>query len=434
MATSPSSMHPGYIQVTDSGYTASSPSQGFPLSYVDFIPALIKPGGILTSPKYERFVDLMIKANNWLQANPTIRVITCESLEVRAHEVNTDVSTSFDYQHLQSYLRSLRIWISSKTAADMAEPQQLGYLNVVPACKDAGGFLTMPTFDTFGETVDKLNAMLSTRPLPGRILNLETQDIKMYQWTGSVDPDESYWAETGKQVKTYLNIIRLFYEAAPPAYERIGCVDFVPACIQPWSLLKPFVFEPFSAVLLKAQAWIQQQPMLQVASVQSINYKIHTTWSSSVLDTQGTLFRELGKNITCYVRILRVCYISSTSQPRQPLTALACKTFVPCQLTQQGTFAPPTFETQSQTMRRALTWLQATGARVISSETVPLKKVTNFQFDPNVTLTVKSATTQQELYVLRVYLDGYYSEPPSEVLPPVSAIAPPVNIGCCTLL
>ena len=82
---------------------------------------------------------------------------------------------------------------------------------------------------------------------------------------------------------------------------------------------------------------------------------------SSVLDTQGTLFRELGRKITCYVRILRVCYISSTSQPRQPLTALACKTFVPCQLTQQGTFAPPTFETQSQTMRRALTWLQATG-------------------------------------------------------------------------
>lgn len=64
--------------------------------------------------------------------------------------------------------------------------------------------------------------MRATFVSSGRILNLETQDMTMYSWTGSVDPDESYWAETGKQVKTYLNIIRLFYEAAPPAYERIG--------------------------------------------------------------------------------------------------------------------------------------------------------------------------------------------------------------------
>ncbi|KAI0212394.1 hypothetical protein LSAT2_002699 [Lamellibrachia satsuma] len=159
MATPPSSMPPSYMQA----------AQEFPLSYVDFIPALIKPGGVLKSPTYERFGDLMKKANNWLQANPTIRVKTCESLEVRMdqQQINTDVATSINYQSMQSYVRCLRIWITSKTAADMAEPQQIGYLNVVPACKDAGGFLTMPTFDTFGETVDKLNAMLSTRPLPG---------------------------------------------------------------------------------------------------------------------------------------------------------------------------------------------------------------------------------------------------------------------------
>jgi len=82
---------------------------------------------------------------------------------------------------------------------------------------------------------------------------------------------------------------------------------------------------------------------------------------STVLDTQRTLFSELSESTTCYVRILRVCYVSGTSPTRQPITALACKTFVPCQLTQQGMFAQPTFETQSETMRRALVWLQATG-------------------------------------------------------------------------
>jgi len=56
----------------------------------------------------------------------------------------------------------------------------------------------------------------------GRILNLETQDIKLYTWTGSIDPEESYWVETSQQRKTFINIIRLFYEAGPPAYEQIG--------------------------------------------------------------------------------------------------------------------------------------------------------------------------------------------------------------------
>jgi len=46
--------------------------------------------------------------------------------------------------------------------------------------------------------------------------------MKMYSWTGSVDPDESYWVESGNTGKAFLNIIRLFYEGAPPAHEQIG--------------------------------------------------------------------------------------------------------------------------------------------------------------------------------------------------------------------
>ena len=75
-----------------------------------------------------------------------------------------------------------------------------------------------------------------------------------------------------------------------------------------------------------------------------------------------------------------------------------------------------------------------TGARVISSETVPLKKGINFQFDPNNCLTVNSKAAQQELFVLRVYLDGYYTEPPPEVLPPAPVVGPPASLGCCTVL
>ena len=50
MATEIDSMPPpSYAQVT------GGVDQAFPLSYVDFVPALIKPGGLITPPTYERF-------------------------------------------------------------------------------------------------------------------------------------------------------------------------------------------------------------------------------------------------------------------------------------------------------------------------------------------------------------------------------------------
>ena len=56
----------------------------------------------------------------------------------------------------------------------------------------------------------------------GRILNVETQDMKFHSWTGKVDADESFWYEEGKYGTYFLNIIRLFYEHGTPAYEEVG--------------------------------------------------------------------------------------------------------------------------------------------------------------------------------------------------------------------
>lgn len=56
----------------------------------------------------------------------------------------------------------------------------------------------------------------------GKVLNVETQDMKFKTWSNEVDPDKSYWSEYGKETVFYLNVIRLFYESGPPAYEEIG--------------------------------------------------------------------------------------------------------------------------------------------------------------------------------------------------------------------
>lgn len=45
---------------------------------------------------------------------------------------------------------------------DPLEPQQVGYVNVVPARNEVG------TFDSFGDTVRKFNLHLRQRPLPGK--------------------------------------------------------------------------------------------------------------------------------------------------------------------------------------------------------------------------------------------------------------------------
>ena len=46
--------------------------------------------------------------------------------------------------------------------------------------------------------------------------------MKFKTWSNEVDPDKSYWSEYGNETVFYLNVIRLFYEAGPPAYEEIG--------------------------------------------------------------------------------------------------------------------------------------------------------------------------------------------------------------------
>ena len=58
--------------------------------------------------------------------------------------------------------------------------------------------------------------------LLGRVLNIETQDMKFRTWGNEVDPDKSYWYEGGKETVFYLNVIRVFYESGHPAYEEIG--------------------------------------------------------------------------------------------------------------------------------------------------------------------------------------------------------------------
>ena len=85
-----------------------------------------------------------------------------------------------------------------------------------------GGVFTEPVFESFAQTVTKLNLNLKRQPLPGHIITVETQDMKFSSWKQDCDPDKSSWLEYGKGTTYFLNVIRVFYEVGIPGYEEIG--------------------------------------------------------------------------------------------------------------------------------------------------------------------------------------------------------------------
>ena len=55
----------------------------------------------------------------------------------------------------------------NKTPADNAEPQQIGYVNLVPRCTESGGLFMKPDFEDFSETIQRFNAKIAQRPVEG---------------------------------------------------------------------------------------------------------------------------------------------------------------------------------------------------------------------------------------------------------------------------
>ena len=72
-----------------------------------------------------------------------------------ANGKNDDVIQLF----LLVFLKS-RLWICNKTPADDPEPQQIGYVNLVPRC-------TENEFEDFRETIERLNASIEYQPIQG---------------------------------------------------------------------------------------------------------------------------------------------------------------------------------------------------------------------------------------------------------------------------
>ncbi|CAG0880324.1 unnamed protein product [Darwinula stevensoni] len=394
-------------------------------------------------PRYESLSALIERANDWLARNPDCEAATCEGVEcaTTTGHVETETMTVFGGRTPAAYIRCLRLWLRRRN--DPREPpQQLGHANFVPDVVD-GTSLRSPKFQPISSMVEKTNGMLRKNPLPGKIITIETQEMKLGTYTGELDPDQSFRVEGAVEKKHFVFVIRIFYEAGIGKGEEIGLVDFGPLCEGSGDVSRLPKGEKFSSLVGRMSAWYQGQSSVRITNVQSLEYELE----SGEVDTRRTFYAGRGDVTTQCVRMLRVAYVGAAEAPLVP-RAVACRTFVPVQLDRGGCYRSLEYEGMSKTRERIAAWMRVTGAKLISAETSVMRMHSGgerekmgpeathasdsgreaVRFTPRVS---RQGVVEHWIYVIRLYLDGDYQEPDPGLLPPV----PPIrDDSCCGIL
>ncbi len=81
---------------------------------------------------------------------------------------NMKVIHHLGHRHNFGFIFIYRVWVVSKDSGDPETAQQIGHMNMIPVCTDPGGVFSNPKFESFGETLDRLNQMLKSNPLQGK--------------------------------------------------------------------------------------------------------------------------------------------------------------------------------------------------------------------------------------------------------------------------
>ncbi|KAI0231165.1 hypothetical protein LSAT2_018495 [Lamellibrachia satsuma] len=331
-------------------------------------------------------------------------------------------------------VRQAKLWVVPRNRDDPPAPQQFGYVNIVPT-RSAHG-----VFDSFGETIRKFNSHLRKHPLPGRVMNVESQEMKFHEWGVGVDPDESCWVESVKFNVSFLVVIRVFFETGTSAYEEIGCADFVPTCRDVGSQFATSDFEDFGSVVYKARCWIRQQQDVRVTNIQSIDYKLLHGSNINDVDTQRSFYVESGLHTTRYLRVLRICFVKpfdgSPLMQDEPFR-LNYVTFEPLMISSGGIIGIPLFQTMDETMKRAVAWLNQSPPELeaVSAETVPVRMFSGNQYGNHEVTYTWNRGEQKEfwLLVLRIFVNGDYDVSPGDLLPEVDDKDKDNNCACVLL-
>lgn len=410
-------LSPPFTHYEDTNQLSSSERN---LTFKDFIPY---PRG----DSYESFGVLVERANIWLEKNPTYEVKTCESIEIFHYQSEECMSYYVPYRNFlaQHYMRGLRLWLVSRKESDKELlPQKIGYYNLIPNIIESRKF-RFDKFEKLNQLLERFNKSVSAI-IHGRIITIETQQIKV-PFSSGFDPDQPVWSSGGRNKTRFIFIIRIFFEYGVPTGEEIGVTDFVPDvkseggfCCQP-------KFENFSNAIQQASEWCAMQHDIRFCNIQSLEIKLK---NNHYIDPQKMSYTEGECVPTIFVRILRVCYTKCLEKLHSPSSLqLACKTIIPYKIVAG---IESDYETLSQVKERLQKWIRLTGATILSAETslIRLKPGVTEEQGVEVSRTYSSTGGMETwIFVFRLYLNGDYIEPPTDMLPP-----PPTPVDdCCTI-
>jgi len=161
--------------------------------------------------------------------------------------------------------------------------------------------------------------------------------------------------------------------------------DFVPA---PTTRSPTLEFQTYDDVIMSVARWMKTQNSTNYISMETIEYPLNpvaaheTPMKEHLINTNAHEFRPVVSSSNwSTIRFVRVWYSHNhVNLQRSIMTSslddVRMKTFIPYQVTTKGCFGfqKPLFATTSATVERIKTWMEATGATVVSIETDNVEK------------------------------------------------------------
>lgn len=432
------------------------------LSYIDIMPRCLDVGNLAEKvlPKFDTFSSILDGANLWLKDHPGLFVLKCESVEktislakdgtivyhlsdMCLYETNGG-NTVYMLLHETDnrgtvYVKGIRLWLV-KNPRPGSPVQQLGVKNVVPAdltielpthgqymsgrlvisheVRMLGGLHPFHTFEGMEDTMTRLKALLQEEPLPGKILNIETDHIKTRQrLTHGLNAESTCWLDGKDTWFRSTQVVRIYYVTGPQAMEDVGYQEFVPEITEQPEGSKPGQFEPFDSLVEKLGEWASKHPDINIVNIQHYDATAHLSHVGTSLyvssDSTDHVINTTSERRMA--RTLRVFYVTSPVSLNLAST-IRCRLFLPPRT------GPKSFETMNQTMERINAWLQATGLSVFSVETVPIliheKTVSSSDYKLS-EYTVPAEPGKHWLTGIRLYFTTNFTEPDTSLLPPV---------------
>ena len=181
--------------------------------------------------------------------------------------------------------------------------------------------------------------------------------------------------------------------------------------------------------MARANEWMREQTKMRFISIQSIDTKIN----SGKCDSGRMSYTHRGSWPVILTRFVRVAFVHLEESEYRQTSDIYYKQFSPS-LVRLGNFLQiATYETMSETVERAIEWLQEAKAKVLNVQTCYTRIYISNEEKISDELThefVRADRYAHYIHIIRVYIEGPYHQPNPRKL---REIKEPHQPMCCPI-